>query len=182
MKRHSQSQKYVALVCSCALLFLLTLGQADAARRSPALAITLFVSGMGFQVGSTMLNSAAETRYNEYLNTAIQSEIASHKDAVIARRNASTIMSRVGFGCVGLAVFLSIYNQLASAAPEPEPEPEPLSQVHPLINVGTYSSASLISSRVSLSNNRLVGLSRFGIHPHYDFQTRRASLQFQHRF
>ena len=182
MKHYSQSQKHVALVCSCVLLFLLTLGQANAARRSPALAITLFVSGLGLQVGSTMLNSAAETRYNDYLNTAIQSEIQSHKDAVIARRNASTIMSRVGFGCVGLAVFLSIYNQLATAAPEPEPELEPLSQINTVLNGTAHYSTGFILPRVSLNHNRLAGHSRFGLHPHYDFQTGRASLQFQHRF
>ena len=112
MKRYSTPQKYIAFVSSCVLIFILTGQHADAARRSNVLPIALFASGMSLQFGSSFLKASSQNHYDSYLNAAIQSDIQTHKDAFRTRRNAGTIMSRVGLGFVGLAVLFSIYNQL----------------------------------------------------------------------
>ena len=121
MKHCSSSQKrYVIGIC-CFFMLILTILPAHAARRSHGLAITLLASGVGLQVGSTMLHTSAESRYEEYLSLAIQDDIQNRKNDVVARENASVIMSRVGFGCIGLAVILSIFNQLDNASIETAP-------------------------------------------------------------
>ena len=105
MKHYSTAQKYIALVCSCAFIFLLTNGQAAAARRSRVLSIALFASGMSLQFGSSILKASAQDRYDTYLNAAIQADIQTHKDAFLVRRNASTLMSAWVSAALGLPCF-----------------------------------------------------------------------------
>ena len=180
MKHRNTAQKYIAFVCSCAFIFFLTNGQAAAARRSRVLSIALFASGMSLQFGSSILKASAQDRYDTYLNAAIQADIQTHKDAFLVRRNASTLMSGVGLGCVGLAVLFSIYNQLDT----PEPVEDAVSSLH-------RSNAQVETQRVRLSGfahrlsqNRRLLLPRttFQLHPYYDFQTHQASLRLLHHF
>ena len=171
MKRYSSLQKYVAFVCSCVFIFILTSQHADAARRSRVLSIALFASGMSFQFGGTLLKSSAQEHYDTYLNAAIQADIQTHKDAYLARKNASTIVSRVGFGCIGLALLFSIYSQLDT----PEPVDESLSSVYDLRVPQTR--LSRVANHLSgNTTNLLLPRTSFQLRPHYDFQTRRASL------
>ena len=175
MKRYSLPQKYLAFASSCVLIFILTGQQADAARRSKVLSIALFASGMSLQFGSSVLKASSQNYYDTYLNAAVQSDIQTYKDAFRARRNASTLMSGVGLGFVGLAVLFSIYNQLDT--------PE---------RVDASVSATDLETpltRLSSFKNRLTGTTslqlprgQFQLHPHYDFQTRRASLSLLHLF
>lgn len=170
MKRYSSLQKYIAIVCSCVFIFILTSQHADAARRSRVLSIALFASGMGFQLGGTLLKSSAQEHYDTYLNAAIQADIQTHKDAYLARKNASTIVSRVGFGCIGLALLFSIYSQLDT----PESVDESLSSTYDLRIPPTRLSS--VENHLSGNTNLLLPRTSFQLRPHYDFQTRRASL------
>lgn len=169
MKRYSPHQKYIAFACSCAFIFILTGGQAEAARRSRVLSIALFASGMSLQFGSSFLKAAAQDRYDTYLNAAIQADIQTHKDAFLMRRNAGTLMSGVGLGCVGLAVFISIYNQLDT----PESADNTETSRTRLRN---------FAHRLPENTGLLLPRTTFQLHPHYDFQTHRASLRLQHHF
>ena len=180
MKHHSTPQKYIAFACSCALIFVLTGGQAEAARRSRVLSIGLFASGMSLQFGSSILKASAQDRYDTYLNVATQADIQTHKDAFLIRRNAGTIMSRVGLGCVGLAVLFSIYNQLDT----PEPVEDAVSSGHEL-NVQAETPQARLSgfaNRLSQHTSLLFPRTSFQLHPHYDFQMQRASLRLLHHF
>lgn len=170
MKQHSPSQKCIALACSCAFIFILTSGHAEAARRSRVLTLALFASGMSLQFGSSLLKAGAQNRYDEYLNAAIQADIQVHKNAYLARKNASIIMSLVGIGSVGLAVLFSIYNQLNS------PDESSVSQVY------LHNGTSVYANRLSGNTSYLAPRASFRLRPYYDFQTRRASLRFLHYF
>ena len=175
MKRYSTTQKYIAFASRCVLIFILTGQHADAARRSNVLPIALFASGMSLQFGSSFLKSSAQNHYDTYLNAAIQSDIQTHKDAFRVRRNAGTIMSRVGLGCVGLAVLFSIYNQLDT----PELVEDSVSSTDieiPLTRLSGF------TNRLSANTNLLLPRTSIQLHPHYDFQTRCASLSLLHVF
>lgn len=180
MKRHNRTQKYIAFAFSCVFIFILTSQHADAARRSRVLPLALFASGMSLQFGSSFLKASSQNHYDTYLNAAIQADIQTHKDAFLVRRNTSTIMSRVGLGFVGLAVLFSIYSQLDT----PEPAEDSVSSAAnwntdieiPLTRLSGFSNG--FSENASL---RLPQTS-FQLHPHYDFQTRRAGLSLLHVF
>lgn len=175
MKHHNSTQKYIAFAFSCVFIFILTSQHADAARRSRVLPLALFASGMSLQFGSSFLKASAQNHYDTYLNAAIQADIQTHKDAFLVRRNASTIMSRVGLGFVGLAVLFSIYGQLDT----PELVEDSVSSTDieiPLTRLRGF------SNRLSENRSLLLPKTPFQLHPHYDFQTRRAGLSLLHFF
>lgn len=181
MKRYSPAEKYIAFACSCAFIFILTNGQAEAARRSRVLSIALFASGMSLQFGSSILKASAQDQYDTYLNAAIQADIQTHKDAFLIRRNAGSIMSRVGLGCVGLAVLFSIYNQMNT----PESVEGSTSSIQN--STKTYvatprTGLSSFANRFSQNPDLLFPRTSFQLHPHYDFQMHRASLRLIHHF
>lgn len=180
MKRYSITQKSTAFVCSCVLVFILTSQHADAARRSSVLPIALFASGMGMQFGSSFLKASAQNHYDTYLNAAIQADIQTHKDNFRARRNASTIMSGVGLGCVGLAVLFSIYNQLDT--PELPEDSATSASILKTDTVIHLTRLKRVTNRFTENTNLLLPRTPFQLHPHYDFQTGRASLNILHFF
>lgn len=180
MKPHSISQRYITFVCSCAFIFILAGGQAEGARRSRVLSTALFASGMSLHVGSSFLKAAAQDRYDAYLNAAIQADIETHKDAFLVRRNAGTLMSRVGLGCVGLAVLLSIYNQLNT--PEPIDETVSAADRSKTHVRGQPTRLSNLTHRFSQNTGLLFPRPRLQLHPYYDFHTHRASLRLLHHF
>ncbi len=178
MRNNRSNQKKLALCVCCIFILSLTILPAQAARRSHGLAITLLVSGVGLQVGSTLMHTSAESRYEEYLSATIQADIQSQKSDVVARENASVIMSRVGYGCIGLAVLLSIFNQFGNASIETTP----LTQTHNNAKFNTQYPINFTASSI-LSGSGFLGESQmYSFRPHYDFQKQRASLQFIHRF
>lgn len=176
MKYQNTAQKYIAAACGCILIFALTSQPASAARRSRLLPITLFVSGMGLQFGSRYVKASAQDRYDTYLNAAIQADIQTHKDDFLARRNASTMLSRVGLGCVGLAVILSIYDQLRTREDANATEEAGLSThaATPLPRLQHFSPPGIADFRPLRPT--------FQLQPHYDLQTGQASLRLQHFF
>ena len=184
MKRYSRIQKSIAFIGSCLLIFVLTSQHADAVRRSRVLSIALFASGMSFQLGGTLLKASAQEHYDTYLNAAIQADIQTHKDAFLVRRNAGTIMSGIGLGCVGLAVLFSIYNQLDTPSESSELAEDVTSSEYRLQAHRT----NLRTRKINLTNYRLRNASLrlprtpFQLLPHYDFQTGRASLRLLHFF
>ncbi|MCE2400986.1 hypothetical protein J4G08_08890 [Candidatus Poribacteria bacterium] len=178
MKHCSSNQKRFVIGICCIFILILTILPAQAARRSHGLAITLLASGVGLQVGSTMLHTSAESRYEEYLSLAIQDDIQNHKNDVVARENASVIMSRVGFGCIGLAVILSIFNQLHNASIEITP----LSQTQSNVKFNTHYPINFTASPILLDSGFWSESQEFSVRPHFDFEKQRASLQFLHRF
>ena len=184
MKCFSPNQKYIAFVCSCVLIFVLTSQHAAAARRSRVLSIGLFASGMSLQLGATLLKSSAQERYDAYLNAAIQADIQAHKDAFLVRRNAGTIMSGVGLGCVGLAVLFSIYNQIATPS-----EPSELAEDDTFSGYRSQTlRTNLRAQKIDFTNYRfgntdlLFPRAAFQLLPHYDFRNQRASLRLLHYF
>ncbi len=184
MKRYSRIQKSIALISSCLLIFVLTSQSVNAARRSRVLSIALFTSGMGLYLGGTFLKSSAQARYDTYLNAAIQADIQTHKDAFLVRRNASRITSRVGLGCVGLAVLFSIYSQLNNPSESPETVEDAVSVLSRWQTDRTNSRAGKIdfTNRFSGNTGLLFPNASFQLRPHYNFRNQRASLRFQHFF
>ncbi len=177
MVHYSSNQKRFAIGVCCIFFISLTILPAQAARRSHGLAITLLASGVGLQVGSTLLYTSAQSRYEEYLSAAIQDDIQSRKSDVVARENASVIMSRVGYGCIGLAVILSIFNQLENASIKTPPLP----QIPNNINSNAQYPINFTSSRV-LGDEILRESLIYNLRPYYDFQKQRVSLQYLYRF
>ena len=139
---------------------------------------------MGFYLGGTMLKSSAQERYDTYLNAAIQADIQAHKDAFLVRRNASTIVSRVGLGCVGLAVLFSLYSQLDRPPESPESVEGAVSSLQRLQTHRINLRAGKIDfmNRFFGNTRLLLPHTSFQLLPHYDFHNQRASLRFQHSF
>ena len=184
MKRFRPNQKYIAFVCSCVLIFVLTSQHAAAARRSRVFSIGLFASGMSLQLGATFLKSAAQERYDAYLNAAIQADIQAHKDAFLSRRNAGTIMSGVGLGCVGLAVLFSIYNQIDTPSESAaRAEGDAFSRYRSQTLRTNLRAQKIDFTHYGFGNTGLlVPRSAFQLLPHYDFQNQQASLRLLHYF
>ena len=184
MKRYNPIQKFIVFACSCLLVFVLTTQHADAARRSRVLSIALFASGMSLQVGGTLLNAAAQDRYDAYLNAAVQADIQAHKDAFLVRRDASTIMSGVGLGCVGLAVLFSLYSQLDTPSEPSEFTERAISSRIRLQTLRTNLRTKKINfTNYGFGNTGLLSrYASFQLLPHYDFQGQRASLTLLHVF
>ena len=184
MKHYNLNQKYIAFACSCVLIFVLTSQHADAARRSRVLSIALFASGMSFQLGGTLLKASAQDHYDTYLNAAIQADIQTHKDAFRVRRNAGTIMSGVGLGCVGFAVLFSIYSQLDTPSESSEFTEGDVASGYRSQDLRTH----LRTQKIDLTNygfgntGLLFPRSTFQLLPHYDFQNQQASLRLLHYF
>ena len=184
MKRYTLNQKYIAFACSCLLIFVLAIQDADAARRSRVFSVALFASGMGLQLGGTLLKASAQEHYDTYLNAAIQADIQTHKEAFLVRRNTSTIMSGVGLGCVGLAVLFSVYSQLDTPSDPAESTAAAravgsrLQVRRTTLNLRKMDVAKTFSGNTGL----LIPRTSFQLLPHYDFQTGNASLRLLHSF
>ncbi|RKU29621.1 hypothetical protein C6497_05645 [Candidatus Poribacteria bacterium] len=146
----------------------------QAASRSHTSEITLFISGLGLQVGSTILNTSAQERYEEYLTATIQEDIQNKKDAAATHQNASVIMRRVGYGCIGLAVVISIFKQIDYIESNTVPSSE--------IQTMSRKEFFLTDYKFKPTGLSLNESPQFSLRPKYDFQTQRASLSLIHSF
>ncbi len=170
--------KWFAFILSCIFILNLMSIPAEAGRGSRVFAITLLSSGLGLQVGSTFMNSSAQEEYDEYLSASLQADIQSRKSVVLERQNTSIIMSRVGLGCIGLAVLISIVDQLNSSTdtvPIETPTPNKVDVIsqYPSSLTSSGMGFSVYSGRVTRSENIL---------PQFDFQTQSVYLQYTYRF
>ena len=178
MRTNSLNLKRVVIALCCIFLFCMTILPAQAARRSHGLAITLFVTGIGLKVGSTFVNTSAEEKYETYLSATIQSEIQTLKDEVVVRKNAGTSMSRVGYGFIGLAAVLSIFNQLHNATVDTAST----ANIHDNPNRNIYHPIFSASSPKSVGNHYWSASKGYSLLPYFDLHRQRVSLQFLHRF
>lgn len=178
MKYQHSYLKPTALFISCIFILTVIIQPADAGKGNRTFALTLLVSGLGLKVGSTFVNASAENRYEDYLSAVIQEDIQSQKSDVIAFKNASVSMSRAGYGFIGLAVIISIFDQLSRSSIDTVPT--------------TQNEMNTLSYRIGQSNfnvsalpqsNSFFGSSKgLSFYPFYDVQKQRTSIQFIHRF
>ena len=98
------------LIC-CVTISLATVSPARA-DRTRVLTIGLFTTGVALKFGSIFVANSAQDTYDQYLSTGIQADIAKHRDDYRSMRDLSVGMSRTGIGFVGLAVFISVFDQL----------------------------------------------------------------------
>ena len=98
------------LIC-CVTILMATVSPARA-DRTRVLTIGLFTSGVALKFGSIFVANSAQDTYDQYLSTGIQSDITKHRDDYRSMSGLSVGMSRTGIGFVGLAVFISVLDQL----------------------------------------------------------------------
>ncbi|MCE2393388.1 hypothetical protein J4G02_02105 [Candidatus Poribacteria bacterium] len=96
----------------CIIIVMIAVSSTQAADRSRILTIGLFTSGVALKFGSVFVANSAQDTYDQYLSTGIQSDLAKHRDDYETQRSLSIGMSRTGIGFVGLAVLISIFDQL----------------------------------------------------------------------
>ena len=188
MKYLHPYQKLLSLLISCIFVLTVITQPADAGKGARTFAITLLASGLGLQVGSTFLNASAENKYEDYLSAVIQEDIQNQKSDVVAFKNASVSMSRAGYGFIGLAVIISIFDQLSRSSIDTVPTTQ--NGMNTLSN--RIGSNRIGSNRIGQNNFDAMGLSqinsffgsskRLSLYPTYDFQEQRTGLQFIHRF
>ena len=99
------------LIC-CVTILLATVSPARAVDRTRVLTIGLFTSGVALKFGGIFVANSAQDTYDQYLSTGIQADIARHRDDYRSMSDLSVGMSRTGIGFVGLAVFISVLDQL----------------------------------------------------------------------
>lgn len=99
------------LIC-CLVIAITTVSPAHAVDRSRVLTIGLFASGIALKVGSVFVATSAQDSYDQYLATGIQADIAKHRDDYRSNRDLSVGMSRTSIAFVGLAVLISVFDQL----------------------------------------------------------------------
>ena len=110
---NSHSKKAIILTVCCVLTLATVMYPLQAtADRARGVTIGLFATGMGLKFGSVFVAKSAQDSYDQYLNTAIQADITEHRNSYTAKHNASTVMSRVGIGLVGIAALVSVFDQL----------------------------------------------------------------------
>ena len=96
----------------CCLTILTTTVSSARADRTRVLTIGLFTTGVALKFSSIFIANSAQGTYDQYLSTGIQADIAKHRDDYRSMRDLSVGMSRTGIGFVGLAVFISVFDQL----------------------------------------------------------------------
>ena len=99
------------LIC-CVVILMLTVSPARAANRSRVLTIGLFTTGVALKFGSAFVANSAQDTYDQYLSTGIQSDITKHREDYETQRNLSIGLSRTGVAFVGVAVLISVFDQL----------------------------------------------------------------------
>ncbi len=105
--------KLVAVFLSILLIFAL-MSPAVAADKSKTFSLALLLSGIALKFASVREETRAIEAYDKYLHTAIQTEMKQHTDDYELHHNLSLTFSRTGLGFVGLAVVISVAEQLSS--------------------------------------------------------------------
>lgn len=100
------------ILIGCIAALMVMVAPVQAMDRSRVLTIGLFTSGIALKFGSVFVATSAQDTYDQYLSTGIQSDITKYRDDYKTQRNLSIGMSRTGIGFVGLAVLISVFDQL----------------------------------------------------------------------
>ncbi len=107
-----RKNKLGSQILICCLTILTTTVSSARADRTRVLTIGLFTTGVALKFSSIFIANSAQDTYDQYLSTGIQADIAKHRDDYRSMRDLSVGMSRTGIGFVGLAVFISVFDQL----------------------------------------------------------------------
>ena len=107
-----QNNKIGLRVLICCVAILMATVSPARADRTRVLTIGLFTTGVALKFSSIFIANSAQDTYDQYLSTGIQADIAKHRDDYRSMRDLSVGMSRTGIGFVGLAVFISVFDQL----------------------------------------------------------------------
>lgn len=99
----------IGIFCIVIVMIAVPPTQADQSR---VLTVGLFASGVALKFGSVFVANSAQDTYDQYLSTGIQSDLATHRDDYTTKRDLSVAMSRTGIAFVGLAVLVSVFDQL----------------------------------------------------------------------
>ena len=142
MNLHRDKKIAILLVVCCLLTCIAAIpsAQADGSR---VLTIALLASGMGLKFGSTFIEKSAQDSYDQYLHTAIQIDIDKRRDDYTSKHNQSMIMSRTGIGFVGLAMLISLFDELDLISKSSLPQPHAL-RLTPHYNPRTHETAFLL--------------------------------------
>ena len=103
------------------LLFLLTaigLQPAYAIDKSRVFTCLLFLSGLGSSVAGAIMEDQANETYDEYMHTAVETDVAELIDDYEQKDQNSTTASRVGLGLVISAALLSLVDAAYISTPE----------------------------------------------------------------
>ena len=139
MYPHQNNKIELRILICCVVILMATVPPAQA-DRSRVLTIGLFASGVALKFGSTFVASSAQDTYDQYLATGIQSDLATHRDNYKTKRDLSIAMSRTGVAFVGLAVLISVFDQLDVVSESSTSRPVRLS-LKPSYNAATGDAA-----------------------------------------
>ena len=104
------TRRKILVLLSLGILMCL-LSEQPAQSRVNKLPTLMFVSGIGLSVGSFYLNKSAQDSYDNYLRTALQSEIKKYRQDYRQLQTASVVMARTGLSIAGLSLIISIWKQ-----------------------------------------------------------------------
>jgi hypothetical protein len=136
------------------IVFIITLTLLSFTLASPTMAIdkskffaaTSMIFGVGLKFASVYMENKANEAYDQYLHTAVQTDMRKYTDDYDSKHLQSMITSRLGIGFVGLAVFMSLYEQFHSISVEEEGENSLLPQ-----NNGLNSPIGMLSLPIDAS-------------------------------
>lgn len=140
MYSYRNSQLRLRIVICCIVTLIATAAPAQAVDRSRVLTIGLFASGVALKFGSVFVASSAQDAYDQYLSTGIQSDLVTHRDDYKTKHDLSSAMSRTGVAFAGLAVLISVFDQLDVVSESSMSRPVGLS-LKPSYNAGTGDAA-----------------------------------------
>ena len=110
--RSYQNNKLGLRISICCVIIVIATVSSARADRSRVFTIGLFASGVALKFGSVFVANSAQDHYDQYLSTGIQNDLATHRDDYKTKRDLSVVMSRTGIAFVGLAVLVSVFDQL----------------------------------------------------------------------
>ena len=112
MKLLRNKKTAIFVIACCIFNFSIAIPSIQAVDGTRVLTIALFASGMGLKYGSVFVEKSAQDSFDLYLNTALQGDIAEHREDYTNKRDSSVLMSRIGVGFVGMAALISIFDNL----------------------------------------------------------------------
>ncbi len=114
-----------AVIVTLLLVLLMTTGfqSAHAVDKSRVFVCLLFLSGLGSSAAGAVIQGQANETYDQYMHTAVQTEMDKLIDDYDRKHQQSIIASRAGLGLVAGAILLSLVD--AAYIPPPEGQEEP---------------------------------------------------------
>ncbi len=112
MYPYQNNKLELRIVICCIAIAMATVSPAQAVDRSRVLTLGLFTTGVALKCTSIFVASSAQDTYDQYLSAGIQNDITTLRDEYKTQRDLSIRLSRTGIGFVGLAVLISVFDQL----------------------------------------------------------------------